>query len=179
MKTVIVKTVLFLFLFASVTGCNDDDDSKELLTLRAVGAVVGQPIETTIEGVGIKVSGNAFHLNLFDYQTGEFLGSVKDINVDTEVFDDGSMKGENYTIFTFSDDNSTLVLHNFIDMTPVNEVTLAAVIQPKNTISNIIGGTGRFAGVTGGSTLEATLDITGLALGSVAFDCTYGMTVNR
>ncbi len=105
--------------------------------------------------------------------TAKRLGSVTDINVATETFEDGSMKGENYTLFTFEADNSTLLLHNFIDMTPISATDLQAIIPTEQTKYNVIGGTGRFADISGGSTLQAILDMTEFDLGKVGFDCHY------
>lgn len=85
----------------------------------------------------------------------------------------GHMKGENYTLFTFEADNSTLLLHNFIDMTPISATALQAIIPTDQTKYNVIGGTGRFANVSGGSTLLAILDMTEFDLGKVGFDCHY------
>ena len=69
-------------------------------------------------------------------------------------------------------------MHNFIDMTPIDKVTLNGVIQPQNTKENVIAGTGKFAGVSGGSELNAILDMTKFAEGTVGFDCTYEIALN-
>lgn len=162
-------------------GCKDDDDQiliPEHLTLQAIGVATGTPVTESLPGVGSEVTGNAFVMDFFDKETGERLGSVTDINVQAETFEDGSMQGENYTIFTFDDDSSTIVMHNIIDMTPVDSVTMNAIIATENTQYNVIGGTGKFADITGGSTLNATLDMSEFAVGTVGFDCTYGVNFN-
>ncbi len=87
---------------------------------------------------------------------------------------DGSMNAENYTVFTFEDDNSTLLLHNFIEMTPIDQVTLHGVIPAAKAQYNVVGGTGRFAG---GATLDAILDMTQFAQGTIGFDCTCEVTM--
>lgn len=69
-------------------------------------------------------------------------------------------------------------MHNFIDMTPIDNATLEATIQPENAEYNVIGGTGRFAGIKGGSTLDATLDMTEFANGTVGFDCVYEINLD-
>lgn len=173
---------LIFIATSSIIGCKDDNinqayEPKEL-TVQAVGTATGTPATALLPGVNIEVTGNAFTMDLFDKQTGELLGSVTDINVEAETFEDGSMKGENYTIFTFKEDESKIVLHNFIDMTPIDSTTLNGIIQSENTKDNVIGGTGRFADVSGGSTLNAILDMTNFAEGTVGFDCTYHITLN-
>ncbi len=181
MKTTKILFALLAVLSLGISGCDNDDDTAtpvvpEKITLRAVGVATGTPIETTIEGVGIDVAGNAFTMDFYDEATGQRLGTVVDINVAAETFEDGSMKAENYTVFTFEEDNSTLVLHNFIDMTPIDEVTLKGVIQPGKAQYNVIGGTGRFADASGGSTLDAILDMAEFANGTIGFDCVYGVS---
>ncbi len=165
-------TVLALFTLAS---CSDDDQIVPItdpFTLQSLGVATGVPITTTIEAINKEITGIAFTMDFFDGE-GQRLGSVTDINVSSEIFADGSMKGENYTIFNYDDDQSTLVLHNFIDMTPINEVTLQATVQPKHAQDNVVGGTGRFAGKTGGATLDAILDMTKFNEGTIGFDCVY------
>ena len=108
---------------------------------------MAQPISTTIEGLDIEVEGSAFVIEFFDKKTGARLGTVKDIVVASEIFGDGSMKSENYTVLTFEEDNSTLVMHNFIDMFPGKGTELNTFIPLEHTASNVIGGTGRFKDV--------------------------------
>lgn len=173
-------TLLFA-LSLGLVACDDEDDNTPAVpqeyTLQAVGVATGTPVETTLEGIDLEVAGNAFVMDFFDKQTGERLGSVADINVAAETFEDGSMDAENFTVFTFEDDNSTLILHNFIEMTPVDSVTLHGTIPTAKAKYNVIGGTGRFAGAAGGSTLDATLDMTQFAQGTIGFDCTYDVTI--
>lgn len=160
-------------------SCEDKvADLPKVMTLHAVGTATATPTQITLPGLEIEVSGNAFTMDFYDAPTAKRLGTVTDINVATEAFEDGSMKGENYTIFTFEADNSTLLLHNFIDMTPISAIALQAVIPADKTKYNLIGGTGRFADVTGGSTLQAILDMTEFDLGIVGFDCTYRISIN-
>ncbi|MBT34097.1 MAG: hypothetical protein CMO01_30915 [Thalassobius sp.] len=176
--------ILLLLFTISLISCDEKDDNHlspeapKQLTLQAIGVATGIPISTVIEGVDIEVSGNAFTMDLFNKETGAHIGIVTDINVFAETFEDGSMQGENYTIFTFDEDNSTLVMHNFINMTPIDNTTLQAVIDTPKTESNVIGGTGKFAGELGGSTLNATLDMTEFAIGTIGFNCTYGIKLN-
>jgi len=175
--------LLTLLSAFALWSCEEDQDNPtpeipETLTLHAVGVATGTPVKTQIEGIGLEVEGNAFVMDFYDKNTGERIGSLTDINVAAETFDDGSMKGENYSVFTFEEDNSTLVMHNFIDMTPIDNATLEATIQPENAEYNVIGGTGRFAGIKGGSTLDAILDMTEFANGTVGFDCVYGINLD-
>ena len=182
MKNTIALFALALSLILTFSSCDKNDEAvpkiTDQYTLQAIGIATATPVETTIEGVGIKVAGNAFSMDLLDQKTGKHIGTVTDINVAAETFEDGSMKGENYTIFSFDEDNSTLVLHNFIDMTPLDSTTLKAIIQPENTKQNVIGGTGKFANATGGSTLNATLDMSEFSVGTIGFDCIYGIKLN-
>lgn len=170
--TLMVSLQLFI-------SCEDKAaDIPQVMTLHAVGTATATPTQMTLPGLEIEVSGNAFTMDFYDAPTAKRLGSVTDISVATETFEDGRMKGENYTIFTFEADNSTLILHNFIDMTPISAIALQAVIPVDKTKYNLIGGTGKFAGVTGGSTLQAILDMTEFDLGKVGFDCTYRISIN-
>ncbi|UZR98063.1 hypothetical protein [Chondrinema litorale] len=184
MKHSFLMYILFFLFTTSLVSCDDNEDDNlspekpKQFTLQAIGVATGIPIQTVIEGVDIEVSGNAFTMDLFNKETGTLIGSVTDINVFAETFEDGSMQGENYTIFTFDEDNSTLVMHNFIDMTPIDNTTLQAVIDAPKTESNVIGGTGKFNGELGGSTLNATLDMTEFANGTIGFNCTYGIKIN-
>jgi len=181
MNTSKLLITLLFALSLGLVACDDEDDNRPAVpqeyTLQAVGVATATPVETTLEGIDLEVAGNAFVMDFFDKQTGKRLGTLTDINVAGETFEDGSMDAENYTVFTFEDDNSTLILHNFIKMTPIDQVTLRAVIPAAKTKYNVIGGTGRFAGATGGSTLDATLDMTQFAQGTIGFDCTYGVTI--
>lgn len=157
-----------------LSSCEDKAvDLPKVMSLHAVGTATATPTQLTLPGIELEVSGNAFTMDFYDAPTAKRLGSVTDINVATETFEDGSMKGENYTLFTFEADNSTLLLHNFIDMTPISATALQAIIPTEQTKYNVIGGTGRFADISGGSTLQAILDMTEFDLGKVGFDCHY------
>ena len=177
-------TAIFVCSFALIS-CNDDDgdhlppeETPQALALNAVGTATAQPVQDfSIAGTSFQVTGNAFSMDFFDNSTGEKLGTLTDINVAAETFPDGSMKGENFTIFTFADDKGTLVMHNFIDMQPVDEATLSASIKLNDARTNVVGGTGIFEGAKGGSTLNATLDMTAFATGTVGFDCVYNITL--
>ncbi len=179
MKTSKSILILLAILSFGFFACEDDNEPSteipETMTLHAIGVATAQPGKTFIPGIDLEVEGNTFIMDFFDKNTGKKIGTATDINVAAETFDDGSMKGENYTIFTFDEDHSTLILHNFIDMTPIDPTTLKAIIPEEHTSYNLIGGTGRFAGISGGSTLDALLDMTDFAVGTVGFDCTYGI----
>ena len=181
MKNSIVIYFLIISFSYSLFSCDDYEENTtpkvEQFTLQAIGTATGLPVQTKIDGIDLEVTGNAFTMDFFNKQTGERIGSVTDINVTAETFDDGSMIGENYTVFTFDEDNSTLVLHNFIEMTPIDSVTMEAVIKKENTKTNLIGGTGRFANENGGSTLNAVLDMSEFAKGIVGFNCTYSISI--
>ncbi len=168
--------VTFLVVF---TSCEKEDEQgpsfPQQLTLQAVGIATGTPVQTSLPGTDLEVTGNAFSMNFYDPSNGEKLGTLTDINVAAETFPDGSMKGENFTIFEFEEDNSTLVLHNFIDMTPLDETTLEGVIPAEKTQSNLIAGTGKFSGASGGSSLQAILDMSAFAEGTIGFDCIYSI----
>ena len=183
METKFLIMVRLLAISFVIFSCNKEDENVSekvpgSLTLQAIGVATGIPVTEQLPGVNMEVTGNAFIMDFFDKKSGEKLGSLTDINVTADNFEDGSMNAENYTIFRFDKDNSALVLHNFIEMTPIDEVTLNGIIQPENTIYNVIGGTGKFAGIRGGSTLDAILDMTAFANGTIGFDCTYGIKLN-
>ncbi|RDY58648.1 hypothetical protein [Flagellimonas nanhaiensis] len=169
----------------TLISCSDDDGdyvpsekNPQALSLNAVGIATAQPVQDfSIAGTGFQVTGNAFTMDFFDNSTGEKLGTLTDINVAAETFPDGSMKGENFTIFTFAKDKGTLVMHNLIDMRPVDEGTLSASIKLNDARTNLVGGTGIFEGSKGGSTLNAILDMTAFANGTVGFDCVYNITL--
>lgn len=178
------KLMLLLILTVSLTtlsSCEKEEDqvptSPQRLLVQAVGVATGSPVQMSLPGTDLEVSGNAFTMNFFDPANGEKLGTLTDINVAAEAFPDGSMKGENFTIFEFSADNSSLVLHNFIDMTPLDETTLQGVIPVDKSTTNLIAGTGKYSGVSGGSTLHAILDMSAFAEGTVGFNCTYDMQI--
>jgi len=157
-----------------LSSCEDKaTDLPSVMSIHAIGKATAVPTQLRLPGIELEVSGNAFTMDFFDAPTAKRLGTVTDINVATETFEDGRMKGENYTLFTFEADNSTLLLHNFIDMTPISATALQAIIPADQTKYNVIAGTGRFAHASGGSTLLAFLDMTEFDIGKVGFDCHY------
>lgn len=161
----------------SLTSCSKDDSTTPgPLVLKAIGTDVGTPITKTIPGVNITVQGNAFILDVFDAATGNKVGTLTDIDVNTEVFPDGSMRSETYTIFSFANGEDKVVLNSIVEAIPTDEVTLRAFIKPENATNNIIGGTGKYANAKGGCTLEAILDATNFESGALGFECLYEMT---
>jgi hypothetical protein len=188
MKKVIFKLIALTFSLMALLSCSDDDHEGDIInedptttpmfSINAKGTVTGKMVENfKLPGTDLSVAGNAFEMTMYNPVTGESMGTVIDINVGAETFEDGSMFGENYTIFLFDDaQNSTLVLHNLIDMIPAPPANMNAFIKKENTTDNVVSGTGIYSGFAGGSTLNATLDMSAFAENTVGFDCLYGFT---
>lgn len=175
--------VLLLFCLFSFSSCEKNLEQKTntptILSLQAIDLSTGMAVQKTLPGTDLEVSGNGFTMAFHDKTTGERLGYLMDINVASETLPDGSMKTENYTIFEFDADNSAIVLHNFIEMTPINPTTLEGKIPVDQTQYNLIAGTGKYAGVSGGSTLHAILDMSAFAEGTIGFNCIYDIQINQ
>ncbi len=188
MKKTIFKLIALTFSLLALMSCSDDDYNGEVInedpatilmfSINAKGTVTGEVVENyELPGTNITVTGNAFEMPMFNPVTNETIGTVIDINVDAVTFEDGSMFGENYTVFLFEDaQHSTLVLHNLIDMIPAPPANMNAFIKRENTLDNVVSGTGVYSSFVGGSTLNASLDMSAFAENTVGFDCLYGFT---
>lgn len=178
------KRIVVVFLAICLfTSCEKDaqqnPDTTQKLSLQALDISTGMPVQRTLPGTDVEISGNGFSMAFYDKATGTQLGYLMDINVASETFPDGSMEVENYTIFEFAADNSSLVLHNFIEMTPVDSTTLEGKIPVEKTQNNLISGTGKYADVNGGSTLNAILDMSAFAEGTIGFNCIYDLQIKQ
>ena len=87
---------LIVTLIINLVGCSDNNTNQTYtpkeLSVQAIGTATGIPTTEILPGTDIEVTGNAFTMDFFDKQTGEHLGTVTDINVKAETFEDGSMK---------------------------------------------------------------------------------------
>ncbi|MBO0321909.1 hypothetical protein J0X14_06350 [Muricauda sp. CAU 1633] len=188
MKKIVFKLLALTFSLMALMSCSDDDYNGDVIGedptiplmfgINAKGTVTGKMVENyELPGTDLTVSGNAFEMTMFNPATDEAIGTVIDINVDAQTFEDGSMFGENYTVFLFEDSqNSSLVLHNLIEMIPAPPANMNAFIKRENTLDNVVGGTGIYSSFVGGSTLNASLDMKDFAENKVGFDCLYGFT---
>ncbi|MHA7831676.1 MAG: hypothetical protein ACX93O_11300 [Flagellimonas sp.] len=188
MKKIVFKLIALTFSFMAMISCNDDDYNGNVVdegpgvplmfNVNAKGTVTGELVEDyLLPGTELKVSGNAFAMPIFNPATDESMGTVTDISVQAETFEDGSMFAENYTVFYFDDEQeSTLVLHNLIDMVPVPPTFMNAFIKKEHTVDNVVSGTGVFSDFSGGATLNASLDMKDFGENTVGFDCMYGFT---
>ena len=169
-----ILLLLVLFIFA----CEKDEELTlpapiDIPPLSAVGTATGVPVDTVFPGLDIPVKGTGFTLDFTDDETGEKLGAVTDVNLTMTPRDDGSVLAENYTVFTFAEDGSTLILHFLIDMVPLSPTTMDVSANKDLVEYNVAGGTGRFSGVGGRAALQATLDVTEMAAGTIGFECIY------
>ena len=178
--TALLRLSIIFFLFSLIFSCEDSKDEvkPDVMAIKAIGTSTAAPITQFIQAIGLEVSGNTFEVDFYDTNNGNKLGRLQDIVVGSETFEDGSMTMENYTVFTFYDDNSTLVLHSIIDTTPLDATTMKATIAEENAMSNVVGGTGRYRNVRGGCQLDAILDVTLFGEGTVGFECYYDFTLN-
>lgn len=188
MKKLSFKLIAVVFTALSIVSCSDDDDNNgivnqdpvmpEMFSINARGVATGEMVtDYELPGTDLTVSGNAFTMNMHHPVTDEVIGTVIDINVAAQTFEDGSMFGENYTVFQFNDaQESTLVLHNLIDMIPAPPAHMNAFIRRANTTNNVVAGNGLYAGFQGGATLIATLDMSNFSENTVGFNCMYGFS---
>lgn len=176
MKNPMLAIALLLALSITLTSCDKDEDTIpeiKTFTLHAVGTATATPIDQLIPGTEQEVSGISYTMDFFDKETGELLGSLTDINVSMDNQPDGTVIAEGFPIFTFQEDGSTLSLHNFVLLQPLEAGIMSATYEPAYQEKNIISGTGRFAGARGQSILSATLDVTQMEAGIITFDCIY------
>jgi|GEM_PF-1469149 len=178
--TALLRLSIIFFLFSLLFSCEESEDGikPDVMAIKAIGTSTAAPMTQFIQAIGQEVSGNTFEVDFYDTKNGNKLGKLQDIVVGAETFEDGSMTMENYTIFTFYEDNSTLVLYSIIDTTPLDATTMKATIAEENAMSNVVGGTGRYRNVRGGCKLDAILDVTLFGEGTVGFECYYDITIN-
>jgi len=188
MEKIVLKFIALTFSLMALISCNNDDYNGNMVdegpsaplmfSINAKGTAIGELVENyPLPGTELKVSGNAFTMPMFNPVTGETMGTVIDINVNAETFEDGSMFAENYTLFFFEDEQeSILVLHNWIDMVPAPPTFMNAFIKKEHTLDNVVSGSGLFSDFTGGATLNASLDMKDFDKNTVGFDCLYGFT---
>ncbi|MEL6357131.1 MAG: hypothetical protein AAFQ37_09400 [Bacteroidota bacterium] len=187
MKTnfsLIFLLLTFVFVLAS---CGDDegrgqpphDPESQILILGTSESVMATPVNLFIRGIDRQVTGTAYIMPFFDEITGERLGTATDIHFNAEPILEGGLRGESIVEFAFDDDGSTLVLHNFFEALPIEDAIFHATVKPELTTDNLVGGTGRFANVTGGATLDAILDFVDFNnSGFLDVDGTYHITIN-
>jgi len=128
-----IRIVLVFLAVCLFTSCEQDTQETQglpqELSLQALDLLMVMSEQRTLSGTDFEVVGDSFTLAFFDKTTGERVGYLIDINAASGTFSVGSMKAENYAIFELEADNSTFVLHSFIEMTPINGSSGSKQIQ--------------------------------------------------
>lgn len=184
---IIKKSVQLAIITLILVACSSDDsyvNSRETpepveislpvelteLVLRGEGVVQGQTFLVTDPVTGIDIESTCFTMDLVDPSTQRVIGTLQDCDLETIVFEDGSIISHVITTFSI-DGEGTITSVAEVLQKPIEQGVYRTFFDPID--ENIIQGTGNFQGIRGTVALRGEVDLTQFEQGIIEFNCTF------
>jgi len=184
---IIKKSVQLVIISLIMVACSSDDSYEnseenqetveislpvELteIVLRGEGVVQGQIFQVTDPITGIEIESTCFTMDLVNPSTSKVIGTLQDCNLETVVFEDGSMISHVITTFSI-DGQGTITSIAEVIQKPIEHGIYRTFFNPLE--DNIIQGTGNFQGIKGTVSLRGEVDLSQFEQGIVRFNCTF------
>lgn len=177
----IIKIIPLILMTLLFVACSEDDYNANdevtaapevtRLVVRGEGTVAGVSQTITHPLTGVNFESVCFTMDLVDPATNQVIGTLRDCDLGTEEFGDGTLISNVITTFII-ENKGTITSVAEVLQTPIEgSGSYSTLFEPVN--DNIVASSGSFSGAKGTVALDGDVDLSLFGSGIITFNCTF------